>query len=194
MNKLNSKDYINIGIFTTLFFISNILVSSLIVTPFMQYVMMPLIALVTGPIYILYVSKIKKFGAITIVGIFCSLVIGLLVFGSIPACIINLIIFLLAELIAYLGKYKDFKYIALSYIVVSFYTIGEVGLIWYARDSYYNISIQSGISSEFTQKILDLGSYTTLFIMIICVIICSILSIILSKKLFNKHFKKLGII
>ena len=194
MNKLNSKDYINIGIFTTLFFISNILVSSLIVTPFMQYVMMPLIALVTGPIYILYVSKINKFGAISIVGIFCSLVIGLLVFGSIPACIINLIIFLLAELIAYLGKYKDFKYIALSYIVVSFYTIGEVGLIWYARDSYYNISIQSGISSEFTQKILDLGSYTTLFIMIICVIICSILSIILSKKLFNKHFKKLGII
>lgn len=194
MEKLNSKDYINIGIFTALYLLATIAVSGIVVVPILQILMLPIIALVCGPIYLLYILKVPKFGALTITGIIGSALVGLLVYANVYCFIINISIFLLAELVAYLGKYKSRKLNNLSYIIASFWAIGEAGLPFFYGKYFYDLSVKSGYSVAWAQGVNDLATTTNLLLMILATVICAIISIKFSESIFKKHFKKAGII
>ena len=194
MKKLNSKDLINIGIFTAIYLGVNIFISGLTVVPIMQIIMMPLMALVTAPIYLLYIAKVGKLGAITIMGLIGSIIVGLLVYGNIWCFLVNMFFVLVAELIAFLGKYKSDKMNNLSYIVMSFWAIGEAGLPWIAGKYFHELSVASGYSEEWASGVDALATPLNLGIMIVCVIICALISIGFSKKIFKKHFQKAGIV
>ncbi len=91
--------------------------------PILSLAMPPLMALFTGPIYMLFVARTGKPFTITIMGLIVSLIIGLLIFGSIYIFLFNFAFFVLAEIVAALGKYKSYKVNLTSYKVDhSFFT------------------------------------------------------------------------
>ena len=194
MKKLTSKDLINIGIFSAIYIGVLVFISGLVITPVLQILMMPVIALFTAPIYLLYIAKVGKFGALTITGLLGSLLVGLLVYGNIYCFLVNFAIFFAAELIAYAGKYKNKKLNNLSFIVASFWVIGEAGLPWVAGKYFWELSLASGYSKEWADGVVALATPTVLVLMIIGTIICGFISIWFSDRMFNKHFKKAGII
>ena len=191
---MNSKDLINIGIFSTLYLVANIICSSLVIVPIMQIVMLPLAALICAPIYLLYIAKVGKKGSILALGLIYSTVSGLLVFGNVFCFLVNLIFFLFSEGIACIGKYKNEKLNNLSYMVAIFSTLGEVGILWYDFDYYYSVTVASGYSVEFAKGLEAFTSLRVFSLMVVATIICSLFSIWIAKRLFNKHFKKAGII
>lgn len=194
MKHFSSKDMINIGIFTTLFLLVNITISGFVVVPILQYVMMPVMALCSAPVYLLYITKVKKFGAIIITGLISSTLIGLIVYGNVLCFLVNMMFFIIAELIAYKGKYISSKLNNLSYIILSFFAIGEAGLPWTAPVYFHTLSVNSGYSLEWADGVIALATPTSLIIMVVATILCGIISIIFSNNMFKKHFIKAGII
>ena len=191
---MKSKDLINIGIFTALYIAVNVIISGFTVVPILQLVMMPVMALFLGPIYLLYIAKVGKFGAISITGLIYSALIGLLVYGNVFCFLGNIAFFAVAELIAFAGKYKNKKLNGLSYIVAIFSCIAEAGLPWIAGQYFYDLSVKSGYSVEWAEGIKALATPLNLILMIAAVIICAIISIMFSDSMFKKHFKKAGIV
>ena len=192
--KLNSKDLISVGVFTAMYLLVIIVISGLVITPVLQIMMMPLMALFTGPVYLLYLAKVGKFGSVMITGLLGSAIVGLLVYGNVYCFLVNMIFFVIAEFIAFAGKYKNNKLNQLSFIVVSFWTIGEAGLPWAAGKYFYDLSIKSGYTVEWADGVDALATPLNLGLMVAGVIVCSIISILFSNKLFKKHFKKAGLV
>lgn len=191
---LNTKDMINVGIFTALYLIVIIAVSGIVVLPILQILMMPLMALFTGPVYLLYIAKVGKRYAIIITGLLGSSIVGLLVYANVYCFLVNMLFVILAEIIAGMGKYKNAKLNQLSFIVMSFWTIGEAGLPWAAGKYFYDLSISTGYSVEWADGVDALATPLNLVLMILAVVICAMISIWFSNKMFKKHFKKAGIV
>lgn len=192
--KFTSKDLINIGIFTILYMLLAMVVMSVAFTPVLQILTMPIFALVSAPIYLMYIAKVGKVGAIAIMGIICSAVSGFFAFGSVACFLACLIFFIFAELIAFAGKYKNKKLNSLSCIVVSFWTIGVAGLPWTAKEFFRKVTLEGGYSEEWLQGVEALATVPILIYIVIAMIICSILSILFANKLFKKHFQKAGLV
>ena len=194
MKKLTSKDLINIGIFTAIYIALVVVASGTAIVPIMQFVFVPIAALITAPVYLLYIAKVGKFGAILITGLLSSGLVGFLVYGNIYCFLVNIAFFIIAEFIAYAGKYKSKKLNNLSFIVCSFWAMGEAGLPWTAREYFWQLSVDSGYSVDWANGVNALATPTTLVLMLAGIAICAIIGIMYSNSLFKKHFKKAGII
>ena len=193
--KINSKDLITIGIFTMLILGVAFVAPVIGAIPGMYLMRTPAAALFTGPLYLLYITKVKKPYCVTITGIICGSVMGLLSFGSIPMFLINVACFILADLIAGIGKYVNKLYNGLSYIVLGFWTFAQDGAFWYMRDFMIKFTESvAGANSDFLNGILVLITKENLILVLITTLVCSIVSVAFSNMLLKKHFKKAGII
>ena len=191
--KLTSKDLINIGVFSAIYIILNVIISGFVLTPILQLAMLPVMALVCAPVYMLFIAKVQKFGAILIMGLLFSALVGLLVYGNIYCFLVNLLFFVVAEVLAYMGKYKNKKLNAISYIFAVSSAIAEAGLPWVSGKYFYDLSVASGYSVEWAEGVDKLATPINLLIMIGLVIVCGFISVAFSNKMFQKHFKKAGI-
>ena len=107
-SKLTIPDLISIGVFTALYFVLVTIATfgTAAILPGLSYVLLPAVsALLSGCVYMLFVAKVQKFGAITIMG----LVMGAFFFSSghfILSFAANVVCGILGDLIAD-GKLKN---------------------------------------------------------------------------------------
>ena len=193
-NKLNGKDFITIGIFTLFMLIVASVAPVLGLIPYMYLMRTPFVALLCGPIYLLYIARVQKPFAISVMGLICASIMGLLCFGSFPMFMINMICFIFAEMIARTGKYKDLRINSLSYLVLGFWTTGQDLAFWYTKDFMLEYSKQAGMDNNWLEKTLSLVTTGNLIIVLVTTFICSCLSVLFANKLLKKHFIKSGII
>lgn len=193
-NQLQGKDFIFVGIFTALFLAVTVIVSGFAVLPILQVLVPVICALLCGPIYLLYLAKVGKPFAITILGLICSAFVGLLVYGNVFCFLVNMVVFVAAELIARAGDYKQFRLNAISYFVVAFWTMGESGTFWFFKDYAAEISLSGGYTQGWVDGVAKLSTPTSFVIIMISTALAAILSIFFAKQMFKKHFKKAGIV
>ncbi|MEM7331385.1 MAG: MptD family putative ECF transporter S component [Chloroflexota bacterium] len=191
--KLKTSDLITIGIFSAIYIISYAILSGVLFTPFLFFIMMPLGALLMGPVYMLFIARTQKLGAITIMGFLAATLIGFLVYGNIFIMLVNFGIALVAELLAYVGQYKSFKWNTASYSVMSLWIIGEQGPYWVAKEWMRNLTINSGYTAEYADGMLALATPLNLVILIVLTIICAIISAYVANRMLKKHFVRAGI-
>jgi energy-coupling factor transport system substrate-specific component len=193
-NKLQGKDFIFVGIFTAIFLAITIIVSGCAFLPILQIMVSPICALLYAPVYLLYLAKVGKPLAITILGVICSAFVGLLVYGNIFCFLVNMMIFIVAELISKAGGYKSFKLNAISYFVVSFWTMGESGSFWFFKDFAAELSLNGGYTQEWVEGVSRLSTPLSFVIVLAAIAVAAIISIVFARGMFKKHFKKAGII
>ena len=108
-NKLQTKDLINLGLFTVLYFVIGCCVAIPIgFVPIFLPVLGSLWSLITGIPFMLFLTRVKKFGMVTIMGVLSGLLMGLtgMGFWGVP---MGLIFGLLGDLILKSGDYKSAK-------------------------------------------------------------------------------------
>ena len=192
--KITSKDLITIGIFTLFILVIASIAPVLGIIPGMYLMRTPAAAFLCGPIYLLYVAKVKKPFCITITGLICAAIMGLLSFGSFPMFAINLTCFILADIIAGIGKHKSMLWNSISYIVLGFWTIGQDGAFWYMKDFMIDVTIKSGMGEDWLNGILILITPQNLVFVIVATFVASLLSILFARLILKKHFIKVGIV
>lgn len=193
-DKLQGKDFIFVGIFTAIYLAITVTISAFAVLPILQILVPPLCALLSAPVYLLYLAKVGKPYTIIILGLISSAFVGLLVYGNIFCFLVNMVFFILAELIARSGGYKSFKMNASSYFVASFWTMGESGTFWLFKDYAAELSLNGGYSQEWVDGVAQLSTPLSFVLVLVAIGVAALISIAFAKSMFKKHFKKAGII
>ena len=89
MNRLQGKDLINIGIFTAIYFIVIFAAASIGFIPIFIPLISVIVPLVGGIPMMLFFSKIKKFGMLTICGVLLGIIMLLTGMGWSACCMKN---------------------------------------------------------------------------------------------------------
>lgn len=194
-NLIESKDLIAVGIFTALYYISVVLSNVvLFIIPGYSYVYIPIVvAFLAGTVYMLTVTKIPRFGAISIMG----LIMGLNFFltGRYPLSLLfSLIIAVIADLIAWSGRYKRKNGLLASYIVFSYNTIGPVLPMFLFPNRYVDYLVEQGRDAAYIENAFANISTITFWVLIIGILVAASLGGLFGQRMLDKHFKRAGIL
>lgn len=189
--KLQTKDLINVGIFTAIYFVIFFAGMMLGYIP----IFIPLLGLVCpilcGIPFMLYLTKVKKFGMITLTGIILGL-LNVLIGAGVLVLIFGVVFGLLGDLILRAGKYQSWKYTLLGNGVFALWIMGYVSRMFLTRTEFFAF-LENNYGAEYTAT---LASYTPgwMFPVLFAVtFIGGILGALLGKVILKKHFEKAGI-
>lgn len=193
--KLKTKDLIYAGAFAALYMVAMcIIVMGFGMIPIL-YLMAPLfVGLIAATIYMMYVTKVKKFGAILILAILFGVFMSSSGHGiTIVLCIP---VGLIAELIAKAGGYTSKKMLALSYAVFNLTVVSPFYGLYFASeqfieqcDMYYGPEYANAI-----QGVLDSFGLAFMGIQALLAVVGALVGAFIGGKLFKKHFEKAGLV
>lgn len=192
-DRLNSKDLVNIGIFTAIYFVIIFAVSFLGYIPIFMPMLAVLCPLAGGIPFMLFVTKVRKFGAMLIMIIILG--IFYMVMGTSPWTLpLGIVTGLVAELIVKSGKYQSAKKAVIAYGVWCIAIFGNFVPTFFSRNAYYQRIIDAGYSQEFA----DAGMrYLPDWIAPILVIACFVfgcLGALIGRAVLKKHFIRAGVL
>lgn len=188
--KLSTKDLITAGAFGAIYVVLITIVSTVLAMTPITFLLTPFVMGIVGSVvYMLYVSKIKKPGAILILAV----LVGIITSGtSIYPLLLAVIWGAVAELIVRKGDYKAKGHIVASYCIFNFTSIGPLFLLVIAKKAFLeNCAVYYG--QEYVET---MDNYTPSWIALVFValaIVGALLGGQFSKRLLNKHFEKVGI-
>ena len=178
-NKLQAKDLINLGLFTVLYFVIGCCVAiPLGFGPIFLPILGALWSLITGIPFMLFLTRVKKFGMVTIMGILSGLLMGLtgMGFWGVP---MGVIFGLLGDLILKSGGYKSAKKSLIGYAVFSLWMVGTYIPMYFMVED---------------DRVMAVMPMWSIILVIAGIFIFAILGGLLGKALLKKHFAKAGIV
>lgn len=195
-NKLTVPDLISIGVFTALYFVLVMIATfaSVAIFPGFNNVVLPAFcALISGCVYTLLVVKLQKFGGISVMGI----VMGLFFMISghfIISFAANIVMGIVADCVAKVGKYKSKKWIILSYVLFSYGLFGPVIPMWFMKDAYVANLVARGKDAVYIAELFANINMVTFVLAVVATLICALVGGWFGMKMIKKHFVKAGIV
>ncbi len=193
-NVKKSKQLVSAGIFIALYFVVFIIIGVICMPiPPLYLCMMSLIALAAAPVYMMLLAKAPVHGPVFIAAVLPCLF--LMLQGNIWIVILTGIAAgILAELVAGMGKFRNGRLNALSYVFFTQNLLGGFLPIWIMRDYFFEDTLKRGMSADFCNTLKAITPVWVLFAMMAGAVIFSLAGIVIGKKLFKKHFEKAGMI
>ena len=189
---LTTRDLINIGIFTVLYFAAVAVCGQLgALMPVLQVLGPLYIPIIAGIPFTLFLTRVNKFGMITIMG----LLVGLLVLATGQAFwvpILALALAPLADLISRAGNYRRWANLVAGYAIFSLMLIGTVIPLFFARDAYLD-RITSRKDAEWVQQIITLTPMWMFGVMLLMLVTGAVIGAYLGRHILGKHFERAGI-
>lgn len=190
-NKLAVKDLINIGVFTALYFVVFCVTSFVGYVPIFM-VLLPVICPIVANIpFMLFLSKTKKFGMVTIMTVILG-VLAMLMGRPWPVLLIALAAGLAADLILKASGYKSMKTCVFASGVFSLWMMGMVLPMFFGYRDNYLAGMVSGYGQEYVDAITKLTPDWMFYLMILLCFVGGIIGGLLGLKIMKKHFKKAG--
>lgn len=191
LGRLQPKDLITVGIFSALYFALYFIIGMLAFVPAMVVVAPIVGPLVTGIPFMLFLTKVKRFGMVTIMGTLCGLLLFLGGMGWV--CLPFGIVFgFLSDLVFKAGGYKGWKSSVAGYVVFSEWAISAVVPIFFMRDAYF-AKVRDGWGGSYADSLLTMTPDWLLVVMVIMIMIGAIGGAYLGRAVLKKHFKRAGI-
>lgn len=194
-NKLKGRDLISIGIYSAIYFVINF--AFMLASGFhpIIWMMMPALIGVFGATpFMLMSSKVKKPGAVLIMG----MIVGLIYFVTGQFTIYIMVTFIigcaLAELARFVTKYESFMGNVLAFAGFSLGMTGSPLPIWLMRESFFEQITSQGMAQDYVNTLSALASNGMLVVMFLATIVGALIGAFLSKGLFKKHFSKAGVV
>ena len=188
--KLKGKDLIHIGIYAALTCVMITAVSMIGFVP----VLLPMIGiaapLVAGIPLMLFMTKTRKFGMITIMGTILGAFLWLTGMGYWP-CIFGIVCGLLADLICKSGAYNSPRKAMLAHGVLSITYFGCMLPLYLDFDSYF--STRQGFGEEYIETVAGLLQPWTMPALIVGGFAAGVVGAWIGQKLLRKHFTPAGI-
>ena len=183
-NKLQAKDLINLGLFTVLYFVIGCCVAIPIgFVPIFLPVLGSLWSLITGIPFMLFLTRVKKFGMVTIMGVLSGLLMGLtgMGFWGVP---VGLIFGLLGDLILKSGDYKSAKKSILGYAVFSLWMVGTyIPMYFMVEDSWASFAASFG--EEYADRVMAVMPMWSIILVVAGIFVFAILGGLLGKTLLK---------
>ena len=190
--KLQAKDLIRIGIFTAIYFVIFFATGMLGYIPILFILLPVLMPIISGIPFMLFLTKVKKFGMVTIFGT----LLGILMFATghtwVPLAT-GFVFGLLADLIFKAGQYKSTKNTVVGYGVFSIWAMGAMLPMWLMRESYFKY-ISSNMGEDYTNAVLAMTPDWMALVVVVTAFVAGIIGAFLGKAVLKKHFQRAGIV
>lgn len=191
--KLQAKDLIDVGLFTVLYFILGCCVAIPIgFVPIFLPILGALWTLITGIPFMLFATRVKKFGMVTLMAILSGLLMGLtgMGFWGVP---MGVIFGLLGDFVMKSGGYASAKKCILGYAVFSLWMVGTyIPMYFMVEQSYADFA--SSFGDEYAARVMSVMPMWSIVLVIAGIFVCAILGGLLGKAVLKKHFVKAGIV
>lgn len=192
--RLTGKDVITIGIFSAIYFVLNFIAMIGGVIPILWILLPGTTAILTGVPYLMMVTKVRKPGAVMIMGLITAVLYFVTGQFTILILITMLAACVLAEIVRFLTKYENkLVYHAVSFVLFSYGMLGSPAALFVYRDSFLN-QIAESMGNAYAEKMTSFISAPMLTALCVSPIIGGIIGILIAVKMFNKHFKKAGVV
>ena len=195
INKLQTRDFISVGIFSLIYAVVAFVVGGLAQMTPITFPFMPMVvALFTGTVFMLYVAKIPKRGAIIILGIIAGILLLITgMFWMMSAFFI--VLGIIADFICASGQFKSFKKNMAAYCLFALSPMG----------AYVPMAVMPAQFAEFMNKKGDISSFAGVIdaigaqwwvipLMLLGTVLSALAGGYIGKKLLKKHFEKAGIV
>lgn len=187
------KDLINVGLFTLLIFIFTFISGMIGFFP----VTMPIVpfvgGLITGPVFMLYFTKIHHFGMFLLTGTIISLLF--VATGHTFLFLVGGILFsLCAEYILKLGKYKDIGKARLAYAVYSLNTMFGFIPMYLTRDAFVQDLIKKDYGAEYAKQLMSVLPNWSFFPIVLLGGVGGYIGCTIGIRMLKKHFEKAGLV
>lgn len=189
--KLKTKDLIYAGAFAAIYMVLVlVIVMASGIVPIL-YIISPLtVGMICGTVYLVYVSKVRKFGAILILAILFGIITGV---NSVYAIAWAIVMGLLAELIVRAGAYQSKKMFVLSYWVFNLNMIGPFLMLVYAKNTFLKLCAEY-YPPEHVAQLDKLTPNWIIFGLAGLALLGGIIGSLIGSKLVKKHFEKAGVV
>lgn len=192
-SKLNTRDYIYIGVYTVLYFVL-ICVAAMIANliPGGQLFMGLACGILGGVPYMLVLMKSRHFGAVTIVGILLALIMGV-IHGNWYTIVTAVVSGVAADLIARAGGYRKLTLNVLSAGVFNLWNLG-LFLPFYIGRNEYLAAQAAKKGAEWSQNMANLFPEWMLPVIILMGVVGGLAGAWIAKLLMRKHFQRAGLV
>lgn len=192
-NKLNVRDFINVGLFTALLFVFEFGVGMLgFIHPFIVASYVALIPLVSAIPMMLFYTKVEKFGMITMMAVILAIIMYFTGMGWLGAPMI-ISVGVIADLVAKTGKYKSAKMDTISFGIFSMWCSANFIPIVFTAKSYRENLSKGNFSTDYIDGLFSYINAKTLIPLIVASFVFGCIGAIIGKKIIKKHFEKAGI-
>lgn len=189
--KLTGKDLITVGIYSAIYFVIVFAVAMLGMIPIMYPMLVVLCPLIGGIPFMLFLTKVKKFGMIWIMSVLMGALMLLCGMGW-YALALSVVTGFLSELIYKKGEYKSAKMAVLTHGVFSLWVWANFLLLFLNRESYMASRTES-IGAEYVEALNRLMPGWMCPVLLVVCFVFGIIGGLLGKAMLKKHFEKAGI-
>lgn len=189
--KLKGKDLINIGIYAAIYCVIMTAIAMLGFIPIMMPLLCVIVPILGGIPYMLFITKVNKFGMITIFSSIVGLFLWITGMGYWPF-LFGIVFGLIADFIARSGDYKSSAKSILSAGIFSVVIFGNfVPLILNAKEYF---KTRQSFGEDYINSLTDIMSHSWLMpALFIACVVCGIIGGFIGKAVLKKHFVKAGI-
>ena len=190
--KLNAKDFINIGIFTVIYFVMFFITGMLGYIPIFAVIIPMVLGILGGIPFMLFLTKTDKFGMVTIMSVICGVFWFLM--GYTWTAIVGYVVFgIISDLVLRAGKYKSFKIDVIGYWLFSCGMIGCQAPMWVMADTYM-AGIEQSMGAQYASELARYMPSWMGIAAIAIIFVGALLGSLLGHKMLKKHFERAGIV
>ena len=189
--KLKGRDLISIGIYAALTCVLVTAVSMIGFVPVLLPMLCIFAPLVAGIPQMLFMTKVRKFGMITMMGTIIGAFLWITGMGYWP-CIFGIVCGFLADLICKSGGYRSARKAMIAHGVLSIVYFGCMLPLYLNLEAYF--STRQGYGEEYVAGVAGVLQPWTLPALIIGSFAAGILGAWIGQKLLKKHFTPAGIV
>lgn len=189
-NKLKGKDLINIGVFTAIYFVIIMALAMLGFIPIFMPTYSVLMPLCGGIPFMLFLTKVKKFGMVLIMSILMGILMWLTGM-SYYALICGLVSGLIAEFILKKGEYKSAKRAVIAHGIFSLWVWSNYIPLFFFADKYW--STRQNFGQEYIEALTKLMPVWMCPVHFVLCFVFGVVGGLLGLKILKKHFIKAGI-
>lgn len=188
--KLSGKDLINIGIYSAMYLVIIMAIAMLGYILVFMPLLCVLAPILAGIPFMLFLTKVKKFGMILIMSLLMGILMLLTGMGyyAIP---VGLVTGIIAELILKSGAYKSASKAVLSYGIFSVWMWGNYIPLFFMPEKYF--STRQDFGQEYIDTLTSLLPTWMCTVLLIVTIVCGIIGGLIGRAALKKHFVKAGI-
>jgi energy-coupling factor transport system substrate-specific component len=189
--RLNVKDLITVGIFSVIMIVLIFIFGMLGYVPILMIALPILAALICGIPYMLFLTRVSKFGMVTLMGLILGIVMFLSGHTWVPIVVFTFFAFL-ADCILKASNYSSIKSSIISHGVFIMGIMGNMLPFFILRDLYMD-SMRASMGNDYVNVIAPFLNNGVLIVLFILTFIAGIASAYLGKIVLKKHFEKAGI-
>ena len=188
---LTTRALISTGVFAAIYFALLSINGLGVINPVMMLVGSVLTVILNAPVIMMFLSKVRAFGAFPILGFIIGALMATL--GHVWYCVITATLFaFLADLVARAGNYRSRGLNVTAYGIFILWYPTPLLPIFYDNENYF-AHVAAGLGQAHADQMRVLFQPWVIVVYAACMVVLALISAWVGSAIINKHFSRAGL-